>query len=444
MRDITQRKQAEARLRQSEAANKKLIAELPAPVIVSWDNRLLFANSFAVELFGYPLEELMSKPLLGFVDKGYRKHVIDMLRRIAQGESVKEYELGLRTRAGDLRIFLAAWTPFDYNGQPASLVLFKDITERKQMEESLRQSEERLRAIAEATPIPIVIVRASDGVALYGNPAMAELIGQPLEQIFGAHMLDFYYDPAERPKLLTTLQTEGRLTGYEIQIKHADGSPVWVAASTRLITYGGQACLMSGLYDLTERKQVEVVLQKAREAAEEASRAKSEFLASMSHEIRTPMHAVIGMTGLLLDTPLSHQQRDFAETIRTSGDTLLTIINDILDFSKIEAGKLELERQPFDLRECVESVSDIVAIKAAEKHLDLACLIPPETPAAIVGDANRLRQVLVNLLNNAVKFTEQGEVVLSVSVDQSRGAGAQGSRGDVSSTPLLPSHRSLP
>jgi signal transduction histidine kinase/CheY-like chemotaxis protein len=194
--------------------------------------------------------------------------------------------------------------------------------------------------------------------------------------------------------------------------RRSDGR--WIQVSERKTANGGVVAIYA---DITQLKQHEAELAAARDAAEDANRSKSSFLATMSHEIRTPMNAVIGMSGLLLDTTLNDEQRDYANTIRDSSEALLTIINDILDFSKIEAGRMDIEAQPFDLRECVESALDLISSRAAEKGLDIAYLFEGDTPAAIKGDLTRLRQILLNLLSNAVKFTDRGEVVLTVTAE---------------------------
>ena len=277
--------------------------------------------------------------------------------------------------------------------------LFREIQRQKQYADSL----------VETSPVAIVTMNL-DGAVAGWNPGAERLFGYPPAEALGHHMEELIATPELRDEVAANIR--GTLAGEWIRAigrrARKDGTMVDVEISSMPVLVDGAKVGMIGIYhDITE-------LLRARQEAETANEAKSAFLATMSHEIRTPMNAVIGMSGLLLNTRLSEEQRDYAEVIRQSGDTLLTVINDILDFSKIEAGRLELEAQPFDLRECVEGALDLVATRAAEKGIDLAYLVGDGVPPGVIGDVTRLRQVLLNLLSNAVKFTDRGEVVLSV------------------------------
>ncbi|HNS50842.1 MAG TPA: GAF domain-containing protein [Anaerolineae bacterium] len=297
--------------------------------------------------------------------------------------------------------------------------------------EAAQESQRRMADIIDFLPDATLVIDR-DGRVIAWNRAIEEMTGVAAHDILGRanyeHALPFYGE--RRPILIDLvllpdeeieqryayLQRHGAALTGEALVPQLRGSPAYLYATASALrnSKGEVVGAIETIRDISDRKRAEEELHQAKAAAESATQAKSAFLATMSHEIRTPMNAVIGMTSLLLDTPLTAEQRDFAETIRTSGDALLTIINDILDFSKIEAGRLDLESSPFDLRECIEGALDLLAPKAREKDLNLAYLVEPGVPAAIVGDVTRLRQVLVNLLSNAVKFTEQGEVVVTV------------------------------
>src|SRR3989440_5087779 len=271
---------------------------------------------------------------------------------------------------------------------------------------------------------PVAVASTNiDNTIVACNPAFEKLFGYTQAEIFGCNLDELISSPEYRAEAsaYSTLAQEGEIIHATTRRRRKDQSLIDVELLGAPVVVEGEKVGFFGLYlDITERKQAMEAIEQGRAAAEAANQAKSAFLATMSHEIRTPMNAIIGMTGLLLDTSLSAEQREYAEMVRSSSDALLTIINDILDFSKIEAGKLELERQPFDLRECVESALDLLTTRATEKGLDLAYLLDDQVPAAIYGDVTRLRQTLVNLLSNAVKFTEQGEVVISVEAVECR------------------------
>ncbi|MFK7804621.1 MAG: PAS domain-containing protein [Anaerolineae bacterium] len=290
-----------------------------------------------------------------------------------------------------------------------------DITDRIKSEKKLKESEEQFRNTIASLPAAIAISHVKDGAIPYVNDAFLHLFGYLREDALAASSSDFYHNRSDQDIIIHELEANKEVHAIETQFRHYDGSSFWAEISMQIINYFGQPAIISSFADTNERRLTEEALKRAKEAAELAASAKSEFLANMSHEIRTPMNGVIGMTSLLADTSLDEEQRGYTETIRNSGESLLTIINDILDFSKIESGKLEFEKQPFDLRKSLEDALDLIAPKAHEKKLELLLIYDESTPEWIEGDVTRIRQIVVNLLSNAIKFTSQGEVTIQVS-----------------------------
>ena len=284
------------------------------------------------------------------------------------------------------------------------------FVERKRAEAALRESEARFRNLADRAPVMIRLGEA-DGRRAWYSQGWVEFTGRPLEDL-AEHGCDDLFHPGDLAPMRAAQDAAAAACSdfqCEFRIRRADGAYRWIMAkgAPRLDPAGRFAGFIVCSIDVTE-------VRSAREAAESASRAKGEFLANMSHEIRTPMNGIIGMTELALETQLSPRQREYLELVRSSADALLTVINDILDFSKIEAGKLDLDPVPFAIRESLDDTIRTLAQRAHAKGLELACRIAPDVPDDLIGDPCRLRQVIVNLVGNAIKFTDRGEVFVSV------------------------------
>jgi two-component system sensor histidine kinase/response regulator len=442
--DITERKRAEGMLSASEERYRTLFEGAAEGILVAdiESKQFKYVNPAICRILGYTAEELTRLSLADIHPKEALDYVVAEFEAMARGEKTLSPEIpGLR-KDGSVIYTSVASAPLVIDGRKCIVGFFTDITERRRAEEALQESEKLYRALIETSPDAILLADTNTNFIMVNQMAVRLYGYQNVGEMIGKTFLD-HIAPEERPRLFEhfkkTLQTGNSQTIEHTALKK-DGSlfSAEVNASMLVDTQGRPQGTIAIVRDITERKQAEEALGRTMEALEQtntqlkasieradqmtieartADATKSEFLANMSHEIRTPMNGIIGMTGLLVDTELTEEQRQYAKIIRTSGEALLGLINNILDFSKIEARKLDLEILDFDLRATLEDTAELLAVKAQEKGLNLVCLVEPEVPVLLRGDPGRLRQIIFNMGGNAIKFTQQGGVTLRASLE---------------------------
>jgi PAS domain S-box-containing protein len=405
----------------SPAFYASLVENLPGSILCKdIEGRFTLANARACETMGLPLAQILGRTDFDLfpveLAEKYRSDDLNVLRSGTSCETVETH----RTPDGTRYVQVIRSPLRDEQGQIAGLqIIFWDVTEKRRLEEELYNERELLRALLDASPDSIYF-KDRDSRFLRISRSLAERIGlRSPEEARGKSDADFFHPDHVRAALgdeQDILRSGQPVVGKMEHEVTRQGHERWLL--TTKMPLRDSAGLVVGTLgvsrDVTELKHAEDELAVARDAALESARLKSEFLANMSHEIRTPLNAVVGMAGLLLDTSLDAEQREFASTIRTSADVLLGIVNDILDFSKIDAGKMTIEAIDFDVTQVIEEAADLIAEQAHHKGLELVMAIPARLPRLVKGDPGRIRQVLVNLVSNAVKFTDTGEVVIGV------------------------------
>jgi PAS domain S-box-containing protein len=403
--DITLRKRTEKQI-----LFNRFVVENSGPMywIDPIDGRVVYANKAGLDHLGYTAGEFLGRKISEWNPDFPMNRLPFMEEEMRRDGKPLSFETRHVRKNGALRnvevtVFLA-----EDDERKLFIATVVDITERKTAELAVLRQGERLQQLLDNAPVGVAI--SVDGVIRFANPRSGELVNLKL----GTVSSQSYVHPEERDAIINSVLKNGIARDFEVQMYGPNGEVHDILATYIATEFEGKTGILGWLIDVRTLKEAQAEIRKAKELAEEATKAKSDFLANMSHEIRTPMNAIIGMSHLALETDLSPRQRNYIEKVHRSAENLLGIINDVLDFSKIEAGKLSMEHIEFRLEDVMDNLANLVGIKAEDKGIEFLFDASPNLPTSLVGDPLRLGQVLLNLGNNAVKFTEKGEIVVGI------------------------------
>lgn len=414
-RDISERKLVETNLRE----NQQLIVSITDAMnegmyALDKNGLLVFMNPEAERVLGWRQDELFGKPIHDIVytkrlnKDGFLEQDDIILQTIQHGRSINFPQEAFTTKDGqNIPVSIHASVRKSGSETIGAVVVFRDISNDIRLQKSLLEQAHRMRELLANSPIGVRIVFRETGRIVFANNSYAKMFSNTVEKIIGQDPVIYYKNPEDYMQVKQHLDNNEVIKNLLVEFHAENDGSLWVLATYMNIEYEGEECSIGWFYDVTELRQ-------AKQLAEDAAKIKAEFLSTMSHEIRTPMNGVIGMVDLLIDTPLDGKQTEYVNIIKESSNALLEIINDILDFSKIEANMLKIVAKEFSVVSLVEGCVDLLSNRAYEKSLDFSYFIDPHLPTTLVGDAGRIRQILLNLLGNAIKFTEKGKVNVDV------------------------------